>query len=213
MRTVTVIAEAASVRPKSDRFAGLRSPRGRVFLGSALMLFLELALIRWLGANVVHLSYFSNFVLLGSFLGIGLGFLASGKRPGLALRSSPRCSPSAGRVRHARFPVESTAGSDRVIYFTSVKPTGPPAWIVLPVIFLASRRRRWARRARRAELPRSAGARRLPARPARLPVRHRRVHRPAFLGLPPLVVGARARRALRCLLGTARLVTLRVRRC
>ena len=41
------------------------------------MLFLELALIRWLGANVVHLWYFSNFVLLGSFLGIGLGFLIS----------------------------------------------------------------------------------------------------------------------------------------
>ena len=39
------------------------------------MLFVELALIRWTGANVLHLSYFSNFVLLGSFLGIGLGFL------------------------------------------------------------------------------------------------------------------------------------------
>ena len=51
----------------------------RLLLGSALMLFLELALIRWLGANIVHLSYFSNFVLLGSFLGIGLGFLISRK--------------------------------------------------------------------------------------------------------------------------------------
>ncbi len=49
----------------------------RLVLGSALMLFLELALIRWLGSNIVHLSYFSNFVLLGSFLGIGLGFLIS----------------------------------------------------------------------------------------------------------------------------------------
>ncbi|MDR2986774.1 MAG: hypothetical protein LBV34_18245 [Nocardiopsaceae bacterium] len=39
------------------------------------MLFVELALIRWLGANIVYLSYYSNFVLLGSFLGIGLGFL------------------------------------------------------------------------------------------------------------------------------------------
>ena len=47
----------------------------RLLLASSLMLFLELALIRWLGANVVHLSYFSNFVLLGSFLGIGAGFL------------------------------------------------------------------------------------------------------------------------------------------
>jgi hypothetical protein len=42
---------------------------------SFLVLFVELALIRWTGANVLYLSYFSNFVLLGSFLGIGLGFL------------------------------------------------------------------------------------------------------------------------------------------
>ncbi|HKX15192.1 MAG TPA: hypothetical protein VJN19_08370, partial [Propionibacteriaceae bacterium] len=53
--------------------------RTRLVLGSALMLFLELALIRWAGANVVHLSFFSNFVLLGSFLGIGLGFLLARK--------------------------------------------------------------------------------------------------------------------------------------
>ena len=49
--------------------------RWRLALASALMLFLELALIRWLGANIVHLSFFSNFVLMGSFLGVGLGFL------------------------------------------------------------------------------------------------------------------------------------------
>ena len=52
--------------------AQLRGPVARLILGSTLMLFLELALIRWLGANVVHLSYFTNFVLLGSFLGIGV---------------------------------------------------------------------------------------------------------------------------------------------
>ena len=61
----------------------------RLVLASALMLFLELALIRWLGSNVVHLSYFTNFVLLGSFLGIGLGFLQSRKT----------CSMLAGSLR------------------------------------------------------------------------------------------------------------------
>ena len=49
--------------------------RARLVLLSFLMLFVELALIRWSGSNVVYLAYFSNFVLLGSFLGIGLGFL------------------------------------------------------------------------------------------------------------------------------------------
>src|SRR6266542_1478577 len=40
------------------------------------MLFVELVLIRWLGAHIAYLSFFSNFVLLGSFLGVGIGFLA-----------------------------------------------------------------------------------------------------------------------------------------
>jgi hypothetical protein len=42
---------------------------------SFLMLFVELALIRWTGANILHLAYLTNFVLLASFRGIGLGFL------------------------------------------------------------------------------------------------------------------------------------------
>ena len=54
-----------------------RSPvltgRWRLMAASALMLFVQLALIRWSGANLVHLSYFSNLILLASFLGIGLG--------------------------------------------------------------------------------------------------------------------------------------------
>ncbi len=52
----------------------------RLILLSFLMLFVELALIRWTGSNVVYLSYFSNFVLLGSFLGIGVGFLRAKAR-------------------------------------------------------------------------------------------------------------------------------------
>ena len=63
-----------------ERAAATGNPALRLLTASFLMLFLELALIRWLGANVVHLSYFSNFVLLGSFLGIGAGFLISRKR-------------------------------------------------------------------------------------------------------------------------------------
>jgi hypothetical protein len=39
------------------------------------MLFTELALIRWVGANNVFVTNAVNFVLLASFLGIGIGFL------------------------------------------------------------------------------------------------------------------------------------------
>jgi spermidine synthase len=49
--------------------------RIRLAFASFLMLFVELALIRWTAANNVYLASATNFVLLASFLGIGLGFL------------------------------------------------------------------------------------------------------------------------------------------
>jgi hypothetical protein len=50
-------------------------------VASFLMLFLELALIRWTLANNLYLASLTNFVLLASFLGIGAGFLRAGARP------------------------------------------------------------------------------------------------------------------------------------
>jgi hypothetical protein len=49
--------------------------RRRLAFASFLMLFAELALIRWTAAGNVYLASATNFVLLASFLGIGLGFL------------------------------------------------------------------------------------------------------------------------------------------
>ena len=47
----------------------------RLVFASFLMLFVELALIRWVTANNVYVTKATNFVLLASFLGIGIGFL------------------------------------------------------------------------------------------------------------------------------------------
>ncbi len=49
--------------------------RTQLAFASFLMLFAELALIRWTAANNVYVTNATNFVLLASFLGIGLGFL------------------------------------------------------------------------------------------------------------------------------------------
>jgi hypothetical protein len=54
--------------------------RTRLVAASFLMLFVELGLIRWAGAYNVYLSFFTNFILLASFLGIGVGFLRGGAR-------------------------------------------------------------------------------------------------------------------------------------
>ena len=52
----------------------------RIFLASFLVLFLEVALIRWMPAYIRLLAYFSNFILLASFLGIGVGCLLASSR-------------------------------------------------------------------------------------------------------------------------------------
>jgi hypothetical protein len=51
------------------------------------VLFTELALIRWVPANVAYVGFFSNFLLMASFLGIGLGIILG--REGSRWRLSP----------------------------------------------------------------------------------------------------------------------------
>ena len=51
-----------------------------LFLVSFLILFLELAAIRWFPAHVLYLTFFTNMVLLAAFLGMSVGCLAAGQR-------------------------------------------------------------------------------------------------------------------------------------
>lgn len=53
----------------------LQQPAVRLFLTAASILFVELLLIRWIPAEVIYVGYFRNFLLMASFLGIGLGIL------------------------------------------------------------------------------------------------------------------------------------------
>ena len=119
----------APVTGQSDRAVIVR-----LVLGSSVMLFIELALIRWLGSNVLHLSYFTNFVLLGSFLGIGTGFLISRKSWSILPLSSGLLMLLVLAVQ--LFPVRLNRSGSEIIYFTSVDPSGLPAWIVLPTVFV-----------------------------------------------------------------------------
>jgi spermidine synthase len=65
-----------------DRGAGLLAgrPAARLVLISAAMLLLELACIRWFGATVAFLTFFTNIILLASVTGIGVGCLAARHR-------------------------------------------------------------------------------------------------------------------------------------
>lgn len=57
------------------RVRPLAAPPVRLFLTSMAVLFVELLLIRWIPAYAVFVGFFSNFILMSSFLGIGIGIL------------------------------------------------------------------------------------------------------------------------------------------
>jgi len=116
---------------------GYLSPRLRLFSLTFLMLFVELALIRWLGANVVYMSYYSNFVLLGSFLGIGLGFLWAGRSERSLFPYTPVLLGALVAFVYA-FDVPLKWTTREVIFFETIEPQSPlPRWLVLVVLFVA----------------------------------------------------------------------------
>lgn len=49
-----------------------------LFLLSFTALFFQIVLIRWIPATVPLIAFFTNLVLLASFLGLGLGYLLTG---------------------------------------------------------------------------------------------------------------------------------------
>lgn len=65
-----------------DTLASSTRPRNglELFLISVLILFLELAAIRWFPAHALHLTFFTNVVLLACFLGMSVGCLAANHR-------------------------------------------------------------------------------------------------------------------------------------
>ena len=60
--------------------AGLRRPGLELLIISFVVLFQELAFIRWIPAQVRVVAYFPNLVLISAFLGLGIGSLRSRSR-------------------------------------------------------------------------------------------------------------------------------------
>src|SRR5262245_35475279 len=108
----------------------------RLFLVSFLVLFLQVALIRWMPAYVRLLAYFSNFILLAAFLGIGTGVLLT-RRRSLFAWYAPLQALVIGVV--AYFRLEVAVPSSTNIYFSS--GTSQPVVVVestmlLPLVFV-----------------------------------------------------------------------------
>ena len=109
--------------------------RLRIFLVSFTLLFFELLCIRWIPAYVRYLSYFTNFILLASFLGMGLGILAA-RRATFRFPSFPlMVLLLAAVVALNRF--ELNISSTDVLYFGSGTHgvARAESFILLPLIF------------------------------------------------------------------------------
>src|ERR1700731_698367 len=72
-----VVEEAQTAR--IDRL-NIRVQALNLFLVGFLVLFLELTCIRWFSAYVIFLQFFTNVVLIASFLGMSCGCLAARRR-------------------------------------------------------------------------------------------------------------------------------------
>ena len=60
--------------------ASLKAVGLELVLVSFIVLFQELALIRWIPTQVRVAAYFPNLVLISAFLGLGIGCLRAGRR-------------------------------------------------------------------------------------------------------------------------------------
>jgi spermidine synthase len=117
----------------------------RLFLVSLLLLFLELACIRWFSAHVVFLTFFTNIVLLASFLGMSVGCLAANHRRDYlawtpALLAVPVLAAVAVDYRGADLAKVIDVGnqaSPQLVFFGTEHPNLDLARFILPVEVLA----------------------------------------------------------------------------
>jgi hypothetical protein len=116
----------------------------RLFLASATALFLELACIRWAGAHVLYLSYVSNFLLIATFFGLGLGalfaarMLAGGRERAVAVGVGLAPVLLVALVAVISFvEVEVVVSAPDAIYFRNENGGSQlPPWVVLPLLGL-----------------------------------------------------------------------------
>ena len=116
--------------------------RRQLFLISFLILFFELAAIRWFGATVVFLTFFTNIVLLATFLGVSVGLLSARRARDLAPTALPLALLAFAAAiainllywewaEQFTVSVGNQRGTPGLVYFgTEFRPADPSRWVV-----------------------------------------------------------------------------------
>ena len=121
-----------------DPTGSLRRAGLEIAAASFVVLFQELALIRWLPVQVRVIAYFPNLILIGSFLGLGIGALRGKKKSMLWLWPLTLATVVAVAIGLSRiaFTADSVSEHLWLLYFD----LGPEAIVIdgvrLPIILL-----------------------------------------------------------------------------
>ena len=119
----------------------------QLFLIGFLVLFLEMASIRWFAAYVVFLQFFTNVVLLAAFLGMSCGCLTAGRRedwlgrfPALALTAvAAALATWAVFVRWARLSVDvGHQASPQEVFFGTELQAPDVARFLVPIEWIGA---------------------------------------------------------------------------
>jgi spermidine synthase len=113
-----------------------------LFLVSFLILFFELAAIRWFAGTVVFLTFFTNIVLLACFLGMSVGLLAARRPQNFVQMALPvaMLAFAAAIAIHLLYwqwsdritiSLGNQQTSPQLVYFgTEYRPADPSRWII-----------------------------------------------------------------------------------
>ena len=128
--------------PSQDQQIGFRSSYGfALFLISLLILFLELATIRWFPAHVLFLTFFTNTMLLACFLGMSIGCLAANHRRRyliwtpllLAIAMAAAHAIEASNGSFAKFVDVGHQSSPELVYFGAEYHTADLSRYAIPI--------------------------------------------------------------------------------
>lgn len=123
-----------AARSAAGRRAGLS-----LALLAAGALYFELTLIRFTAAEVLYLGYFSNFILITAFVGLGIGFLAAHRRLDLGQLLPCTLLFIFALVLVSKFDVDILRNHFGLFFFGNVTgQAGLPAALLMVVLFLAT---------------------------------------------------------------------------
>ena len=141
MATESPASTEASSRPSSPSNVYLD-----LFIISFVILFFELACIRWFGSTVVFLTFFTNLVLMACFLGMAVGCLAASREQDFMDRSMLlagwsfllSCAVLLLYRSFGRILVDvGSQGSPQEVFFGTEYVPKDPSYFVVPIEVIA----------------------------------------------------------------------------